>query len=216
MSVVRSPFKISQLATLSGSDFVETRALLGLFFSSYLVEFAYHAASFVTISVLTSIYLAHYQATLVKVRVRKSSVLIGRYIHIRVRGAYVLIIIFSNSIKVSYSQEFAHYLATVFRSAFIKLQDHADTYVFISVLRSIELAHYLASFYRSGFVELAYCAASFVTISVLTSIQLAYYLATLLKVRVRKSRVLLGHFMKILILLRIRALLGHYFQDRIH
>ena len=44
---------------------------------------------------------------------------------------------------------------------------------------------------------------------------LAYYLATLLKVRVRKSRVLVGHFITILILLTIRALLGHSFQDRL-
>ena len=34
-------------------------------------------------------------------------------------------------------------------------------------------------------------------------------MATLLQVRARKSRVLLGHFIKILILLRTRALLGH-------
>ena len=76
-------------------------------------------------------------------------------------------------------------------------------------MRFIELAHYFATLFRSGFVELAYCAVSFVTISVLTSIELAHYLATLLKVRVRKSRVLLGNFIKILILLRIRALLGY-------
>ena len=50
----------------------------------------------------------------------------------------------------------------------------------------------------------------------LYSYEFAYYLATLLKVRVRKSRALLGHFIKILILLRIRALLGHSFQDRLH
>ena len=52
-------------------------------------------------------------------------------------------------------------------------------------------------------------------ISILRSIDLAHYLITLLKVRDRKSRVLLGHFIKILILLSIRALLGHTFQDRL-
>ena len=49
----------------------------------------------------------------------------------------------------------------------------------------------------------------------LHSYEFAYYLATLLKVRVRKSRALLGHFIKILTLLRTRALLGHSFQDRL-
>ena len=39
---------------------------------------------------------------------------------------------------------------------------------------------------------------------------LSYYFDTLFKVRVRKSRVLLGHFRKILILLKTRALLGHF------
>ena len=37
--------------------------------------------------------------------------------------------------------------------------------------------------------------------------ELAHYLSTILKVRVRKFRVLLGHFIKIIILLRIRAVL---------
>ena len=61
----------------------------------------------------------------------------------------------------------------------------------------------------SGFVELAYHAASFVTISVLRSIELAHYLATLLNVRLRRARALLGHCIEILILLGIRPLLGH-------
>ena len=43
----------------------------------------------------------------------------------------------------------------------------------------------------------------------LYSYEFAYYLVTLLKVRVRKSRALLGHFIKILILLGICALLDH-------
>ena len=43
----------------------------------------------------------------------------------------------------------------------------------------------------------------------LYSYEFAYYLATLLKVRVQKSLALLGHFIKILSLLGIRALLRH-------
>ena len=42
-----------------------------------------------------------------------------------------------------------------------------------------------------------------------------HYLATVIKFRVQKSRVLFSDFIKILILLRIRALLVHSFQDRI-
>ena len=47
------------------------------------------------------------------------------------------------------------------------------------------------------------------------SIELAHYLITLHKVRVRKSRVLVDHFITILIHLSIRALLGHSFQVRL-
>ena len=75
-----------------------------------------------------------------------------------------------------------------------------------------ELAHYLATFFRTEFLELAYYAATYVFISGLRSIVHAQYLATLLNVRFRKSRVLFGHFIKILILLRIRALLATLFR----
>ena len=65
----------------------------------------------------------------------------------------------------------------------------------------------MATLFRTDFVYLTYYEDTYVFISNLRAIDLAHYLSTLLKVRVRKFRVLLGHFIKIIILLRIRALL---------
>ena len=70
----------------------------------------------------------------------------------------------------------------------------------------------MATLFRTEFIELAYHAATYVFISVLRSIELAHYLAAIPMVRARRSRVLFGHIIKILILLRIRALFATLFR----
>ena len=70
----------------------------------------------------------------------------------------------------------------------------------------------MATLFRTELIELAYHEATYVFILVLRCIELVHYFATLLKVTVRESRLLLGHFIKILIIIRIRPLLGHSFR----
>ena len=82
-------------------------------FRSDFVEIAYYAATYVFISVLRSIELAQYLATLLKGRVRKPRVYLK-----------------------SESGNLAYYLATLFRSDFVKHASYAAAYTFISVLRS--------------------------------------------------------------------------------
>ena len=86
---------------------------------------------------------------------------------------------------------------------------------FIKILILLRIRTLLATLFSTEFIEHAHYAATNVFVSVLRSIEVAQYLALLLKVRVRKSRVLLVDVIKILILLRIGALLGHSFQERI-
>ena len=99
-----------------------------------------------------------------------------------------------------YNNSYTPLNSRITRSTYLRSESGNLAYYLATLekfLYSYEFAYYLDTLFKTDFVYLA------------------YYLATLLIVRVRKSRVLVGHFITILILLRIRALLGHSFQDRL-
>ena len=143
---------------------------------------------------MRSIELAHYLITLLKVRVRKSRVLLG---HIRKILILLGIRVLLGHLTLSQSSEISRISWPLYNNS-LTPQNSSITWPPYLQSESGNLAYYLASLEKF-----------------LYSYEFAYYLATLLWVRLRKSRVLVGHFITILILLTICALLGHSFQDRL-